>query len=169
MKVPRIEERVWKLTRIRASKFELSGLGECVCVCAKYWSVHRNDWERAWKVLCVRMACVWQLARIGSVSGMNWKYVWQLEGIRSASGKGWACVRYRRGFATIFSFVGLSAFLMTQPCGFHCKEGANTKKGFYNMPEYPYALGESYFSVLVSCLSIMPENTYALGESCFPA
>lgn len=35
---------------------------------------------------------------------------------------------------------GLSAFLMTQPCGFHCKEGANTKKGFYNMPEYPYAL-----------------------------
>jgi len=35
---------------------------------------------------------------------------------------------------------GLSAFLMAQPCGFHCQEGAHLKKGFYNMPEYPFAL-----------------------------
>jgi len=36
--------------------------------------------------------------------------------------------------------AGLSAFLMTQPCGFHCQEAENTKRGFYNLPEYPYAL-----------------------------
>ena len=31
---------------------------------------------------------------------------------------------------------------MAQPCGFHCQEGAHLKKGFYNMPEYPFALGK---------------------------
>lgn len=36
--------------------------------------------------------------------------------------------------------AGLSAFLMTQPCGFHCQEAENTKRGFYCMPEHPYAL-----------------------------
>ena len=35
---------------------------------------------------------------------------------------------------------GLSTFLMTQPCGFHCREVANEKRGFYTLPEYPYAL-----------------------------
>jgi len=38
------------------------------------------------------------------------------------------------------SKAGLSAYMMCQPCGFHCQEAANLKKGFYNMPEYPYAL-----------------------------
>lgn len=35
---------------------------------------------------------------------------------------------------------GMKTFFMTQPCGFHCQEAANFKKGFYNMPEYPFAL-----------------------------
>ena len=29
---------------------------------------------------------------------------------------------------------------MTQPCGFHCREVANEKRGFYTLPEFPYAL-----------------------------
>lgn len=36
--------------------------------------------------------------------------------------------------------AGLSAFLMTQPCGFHCKEVENQKRGFYTLPEFPIAL-----------------------------
>lgn len=36
--------------------------------------------------------------------------------------------------------AGLSAYMMAQPCGFHCQEAVNLKKGFYNMPEYPFAL-----------------------------
>ena len=42
-----------------------------------------------------------------------------------------------------FGSIGLSAYMMCQPCGFHCQEAANLKKGFYNMPEYPYALGKA--------------------------
>jgi len=38
------------------------------------------------------------------------------------------------------SDAGLSSYTMVQPCGFHCQEAAHLKKGFYNMPEYPFAL-----------------------------
>ena len=29
---------------------------------------------------------------------------------------------------------------MTQPCGFHCKEVEDQKRGFYTLPEFPIAL-----------------------------
>ena len=29
---------------------------------------------------------------------------------------------------------------MTQPCGFHCLEVADEKRGFFVLPEYPFAL-----------------------------
>lgn len=35
---------------------------------------------------------------------------------------------------------GLSTILMTQPCGFHCQEAENYKKGYNDLPEFPYAL-----------------------------
>jgi len=31
-------------------------------------------------------------------------------------------------------------FLIVQPCGFHCQETEGNKKGFYALPEYPFAL-----------------------------
>ena len=52
-------------------------------------------------------------------------------------------------FLVLLPFSGLSTYMMAQPCGFHCQEAVNLKKGFYNMPEYPFALGKTWAPVVL--------------------